>query len=155
MFGYYVTRQAYYYSECAVEIAPGETIDVTGCDTLMERWPELGEGTKFINPRDAVKAAIKISRAWNKPIAINNWRGWGGEGEVIESPFDLLLWVHQQEERMVRCDRCGNTVHEENAHYLSEFDSIFCSEYCAESAWDEDYDEEEVEDWMYDDDIPF
>lgn len=160
-FGYYVTRQAYFYSGCdAVEIADGETVDVVGTNCLFPRFLKLGEGKKFDNPRDALKAAIRIARAWDRPIAINSWRGYGGEGEVVERPFQLLDWLHMEERRKIPCERCGKKIHLFDAvsgHRQYE-DLKFCSEHCAAYYSDDwlyeyDYDDPAYWDDMEDDDL--
>ncbi len=138
---YAVTCQHYYYSSLyAVEVSIGGW-DYAGSDMLVERFKDLGEGAVYQDPREAVKIAIDILRAWRKrdpkdhaKLVVVNTGGMGIEGEPIPI-MQAIKWAKEEWDRLPKCDQCGGLLPQ--AYYtLPEWggEDRFCSEHCAEKA---------------------
>jgi hypothetical protein len=139
---YFVSRQKYWpEGDRVVEVAGGG-LDYANPDMLVEAYPDLGEGKEYIDPREAVKAAISIRDAWkiDTPYQVRVEVGYTGGWTMpfAEEPTDeeLLEWAENQFQDLEKCDACG-IVLEDGRLWGNELspDSKFCSETCA----DEDY----------------
>lgn len=60
---YYVYRERHWPSGDQIVEVVCDDEDVSP-DKLVSKWKNLGEGRRFIDPREAVSAAIKIAEAW-------------------------------------------------------------------------------------------
>lgn len=146
---YQVTRQKQYHSgDRVVEIASKEP----GPDALVEQYRDLGEGKTFSDPREAVKAAIAIRKAWAKdlllsyrldrrpPVLIAYGVGGGYMGIEEEGEGDAqgaIDWAERKYEALPKCDQCGDPLPGSGyTHWLLE-DERFCSENCADLRWEE------------------
>jgi len=139
---YVVSRQAPYYQAplLSVEIAAGG-YDYCGADMLGAKYPELGEGRVYDDPRAAAKAAIQILEQWQKDepgkqIVIAHGYTHGLFTELPESTVEeAILWAEAEWEDITRCDRCGDPV-PKNWWHAEELlgEEIFCSDRCSQYA---------------------
>jgi hypothetical protein len=140
---YFVSRQLYYYSRLLiVEIAAGG-LDYSNADMLVAEYKNLGEGQEFIDPREAVDAAIAIARAWRKDepgkhIVIGHGHTMGMGMEFEGCSFkDAQKWAEDVYETSPKCDQCGELLPDEKHCYTDEFgEAKLCSERCSEK-WEE------------------
>jgi len=163
---YFVSRQRYWPTgDSVVEICT-EGKDYCNPDMLVPRFGEMGEGTEFADPMEAVEAAIKIRDAWNKlfldfedkaRVEVGSTMGYTMPFE--EHPIDEQLrdWAEKELESLPKCCYCGDILKEsEHKYLLPELDDgeEFCSEQCAEwfldmvhndTAWEEGSDVQEGE----------
>ena len=137
---FFVSRQSYWGVEeedgTVVEIAFGGC-DFANPDMLSVKWPRLGEGQEFSDPREAVEAAIKVCDAWRKAGCPQAKIAMGSTGGCT-IPFETkeygeararaeVIW-----EKLPKCDECGEVLGKECfSHDLC--DDQFCSEACAET----------------------
>lgn len=138
---WFVSRQSYWGVEPedqnVVEIAAGG-LDYANADMLSAKYPHLGEGEEYDDPRDALKAALEIRDAWRKDaphLVINVAHGYtGGMTMPFEGTEDekaLWEWANTAWEALPKCDQCGGVLPEE--YFMDEFRELkFCSERCAE-----------------------
>lgn len=141
---WFVSRQDY-WGMCEgdgtiVEVASGG-IDYANPDMLVAKWPELGEGKEFTDPREAVEAAIAICEQWKKTdhnahVAMG---ATGGNTLYFEwEEYDALRKrAEELYEKLPKCDECGGLMGNETfTHdYAIGTDEKFCREYCAEEAY--------------------
>ncbi len=145
---WFVSRQCYWGVEedeaNVVEIALGG-LDYANADMLCEKYE--GEGEEYRDPREAIKAALKIAEQWKKDqsdLTIGVAHGCTGgmtmpfEASEVE---ELQKWADEQYEKLPKCDQCGELI--ETKYTLAEDDVEFCSEYCAEQYQAETQTEEE------------
>jgi len=119
-----------------VEISAGG-FDYVNPDMLVGNYED--EGREFCDPREAVKAAIRIRDAWQRDepdaeIGI----GYGCTCGMT-MPFDpstdeeLTAWANKEYEDMPACGWCESKLFDpDKAVYLQSYDKWFCSTYCAE-----------------------
>jgi hypothetical protein len=152
---YFVSRQHYWHSgDLVVEIAGGGT-DYANPDMLVEKYPGLGEGKEYDDPREAVAAAIKIRDAWNADTLADRESGHviepdppqmarieagftGGYTMPFEEhPTDEQLndWAQKAWNNIPKCPGCGEVMHSDQrwGHDLLYGEYIFCSENCADN----------------------
>lgn len=133
---YFVSRQHYYYSDqFVVEVAAGG-LDCAGSDMLCEIWDKIGEGKEFQDPREAVKAAIKIRQEWLKKrpevkLAVGNTGGLLTEMSDTCDEQEAIAWAEKQYERLEKCSQCGEVLGKET-YKPFPCDEKFCSEFCVE-----------------------
>ncbi len=147
---YFVSRQRYYYSgENLVEVTEGG-VDYAGADMLHPKYP--GEAKEYIDPREAVRAALAIRDLWRADgeaevvVAVGCTLGMGIELEEGTDEYNLA-WAEKQWESLEKCDRCGEPLGRDT-YTLEDYGETFCSEYCADRAWEakmEDLAEDEEE----------
>jgi hypothetical protein len=135
-----VSRQYYFYSgEYIVEIAY-PSIDYTGPDMLVERYPEEGE---YSDPREALDAAIAIQKAWQADcpeesigITFGHFDSIEGEPEEIKN---LRTEIEKFYQELPKCDQCGKLLDENRTCMLWDDPDMgrYCSEQCAENALQE------------------
>jgi hypothetical protein len=138
---WFVSRQNY-WGMCEgdgtiVEVVSGGC-DYANPDMLGVKWPELGEGKEFTDPREAVEAAIAICEQWKKTdpnahVAMGSTLGFTNYFEWEE--YDVLRKKAEDiYEKLPKCDECGGLMGDENfTHDLAMgTDEKFCREYCAE-----------------------
>lgn len=133
---YFVSRQNYSAIEGnmrEVEIAIGGA-GAAGADMLPTSFPGLGEGYEFNDPREALKAARFIWRAW---VAVNHEIDVSviipTTNLVFHPPSNPLLdaWAQAEYEKLVKCDRCGK-ITDGDPYVLFDVDDVrFCSSVCA------------------------
>ena len=152
---YFVNRQCYWGEEDpnVVEIAAG------GCDyanaDMLSDGPEfrrLGSGEEYIDPREALEAAIAIRDEWNKSgedCRIEHGFTGGYTMPFGEYPTDdeLREWAQKTWDAIEKCPMCGDPLPDKrNRWTLTEWpDDEYCSEYCADKAY-YDYAASEEED---------
>ncbi len=135
---FFVSRQCYWGvdpdEQWVVEIAGGG-LDYANPDMLCSRFP--GEGQEYDDPRDAVKAALEISKLWKKAEpkkVISIACGFTGGMTMPFEPstgFELVKWANKIYSKMPKCDRCGELLPEK--YFVDESGEFkFCREYCAE-----------------------
>jgi len=148
---FYVSRQKYYYSGInAVEIANGGQ-DLAGADMLVPKY--LGEGQEYVDPREAVEAAINICRAWRKDgthnatLVMGSTLGMGIELEPITFE-DAEKAAEKLYTNLPKCDQCGAVLGKEKYRHIYDCDDqLFCSEQCAEANYQDAMDDCE-DDWQ-------
>lgn len=142
---YYVSRQVYWGVEqpYAVEIACNG-LESSNPDMLVEKYKREGEGREYLDPREAVNAAITVARTWRKDepklkiqITIGDTRG-------MTCPFEpctfkeALAWAERVYEKLERCDNCGEILPDKNKRFTDVFGDVsFCCEHCAEKYLEE------------------
>lgn len=148
---YYVSRQNYWpEGELFVEIASGG-LNYANADMLGTKFPHLGEGKEFNDPREAVEAALAIKNEWQKLTDEEVNVGMGNTMGFTQ-PFDAdteenlraraeAIWT-----KLDKCAHCGELLPAKGARYgcpdLGEYDC--CSEYCAEKRWMSQEEDDEV-----------
>lgn len=148
---YFASRQHYFYSGLLiVEIAAGG-LDYSGADMLVAKYPRLGEGEEYIDPRKAVEAAIAIARAWRKDepgkrIVIGHGHTMGMGMEFEGCSFKAAQkWAEETYEKAPKCDQCGELLPDEKHCYTDEFGEVkLCSERCSEK-WQEEQEKANAE----------
>jgi hypothetical protein len=143
---YFVSRQHYYYQNILVVEISYPTIDYSGPDMLVSKYPQLGEGESFNDPREALKSAIKIRDQWQKDlkekdsfesVIITCGSFDGCEGEESEDK-ELITWANQAYQSLEKCALCGDIL-EENSTFINEDSEFteekFCCEQHAERAY--------------------
>ncbi len=115
-----------------VEVSAGG-IDYCNPDALVQQYP--GEFEEFTDPREAVKVAIEICRAWRHGGEKKACVGIGATGGMT-MPFEGTTfkaaedWAVETVNSMEKCEFCGELLPEE--YWVDEFgDGKFCSEVCA------------------------
>jgi hypothetical protein len=138
---YFVSRQKYWGVEpedChTVEIASGGR-DYANPDMLVPKFS--GEGIEYVNPVEAVDAALVIAEQWKQILPpgtiINVAHGFTAGGTLPfegDTPEQLKTWAKQAMEKLPKCDQCGEILGKEKYHLTDDPDAgTFCSEYCAE-----------------------
>lgn len=134
---YYVSRQYYYYSGLKmVEIAYGGC-DYANADQLVTKYGRLGEGKEFLNPKNAVEAAIDVRDEWQKDskekinISLGSTKGFSMEFEPMTDE-ELIEKAQKLYDGMDKCEKCGDLLEET---YFSEYlQANFCSTNCLEKA---------------------
>lgn len=148
-----------------VEISQGGS-DYTNADALSKKYD--GEFETFTGMLPAVKKGIEIAQQWQKDqpeekifVGIGCTHGMSmpfDEMELTEENItDLLEEAKKHDEKLPKCDRCGDLLPEERHRYrlMPPFEEEeFCSENCADNAyWDymaeleeDEEEEEELED---------
>jgi len=144
---YYVSRQLYWPDgDPVVEIAAGG-LDYANPDMLCAQF--AGEGETYVDPRDALEAAISIREAWKtfehgrgskvNPDEIRIECGFTGGYTLpfasYETDAELRAWAEKETESLPRCDWCGEIIEGESYWYESFDDEEFCSEFCAEERY--------------------
>ena len=144
---FFVSRQDYWGVDdpLVVEIAGGGT-DYANADMLADttdgRYRKLGCDQEYTNPIDALKAAFRVRRAWEKALRevgddslVRIEVGYTGGNtipfEEYPSNADLYRWAKERQEKMPRCDQCGELIDGETWHSFDDPElGTFCSEYC-------------------------
>lgn len=137
---YFVSRQSYWPSgDLVVEIAAGG-LEYSNPDMLVEKYPELGEGKEYTDPREAVKAALAIRDAWNKdsdePCRIETGFTYGMTWPFEECPSDenLVKWAEEAWDRVPKCPSCEQPLpsNERDRYWHDLSGDEFCSSKCVE-----------------------
>jgi len=134
-----VSRQHYFYSgEYIVEIAY-PSIDYSGSDMLVSKYPEEGE---YDDPREALDAAIAVQTAWKTDcpdksvgISFGHFDMIEGEPEEIEN---LKAEIEKFYNELPKCDMCGDLLDENDIYTIADDPDAgnFCSLRCVEKAID-------------------
>ena len=142
-----VTRQDQWMGDLMVEFSDGG-FDYANPDMLSPKYD--GEGETFIDPRDAVDAAISIFNEWkaDEPgadisIGYGATLGFTMPFESSSVP-EIKAWAQKDYDALPKCDRCGEILPEE--FYFID-DDKYCSEYCCDMVFESmyaDIDEEEL-----------
>src|SRR4051812_9877839 len=123
---FYVSRQKPYYQggQLVVEVTSGGR-DYAGADMLVPRY--LGEGVEYDDPREAVEAAVEITRAWrrdsklpanSRQILIGTGSTGGGMAEIEGESFKAARkWARLVWAKLPKCGVCGNPLPEEHKRY--------------------------------------
>lgn len=137
---WYVSRQCYWGtnedSRYVVEVALGGS-NYAGADELVPKWPKLGEGKEFLDPCEAVEAAIAVCEAWKmvQPLATVAMGATGGGTTPFEpdSYQSLRMRAEKLKEQLPTCDQCGQPLPPSKECYSNfDGDEVFCCESCAE-----------------------
>lgn len=143
---YYVSRQLYWPDgDPVVEIAAGG-LNYANPDMLCAQF--AGEGETYVDPRDALDAAISIRDGWKmfergyKKSKINPddiriehgfTAGYTMPFASHETDAELHAWAKKAAESLPRCARCGEIIEGEGYRFHDDpFEDRFCSEFCAE-----------------------
>ncbi len=144
---YFVSRQLYWpEGDLMVEIASGG-LNYANADMLGTKYPHLGEGKEYTDPREAVEAALLIQRAWQETTEEEVGVGMGATMGFTQ-PFDadteenLRARAEKLWEKIPKCAHCGEPMGKEKfgCQDLGEYDC--CSESCATSRWFSDEEDE-------------
>jgi len=137
---FFVSRQQYWGVEeeegTVVEIAYGGS-DYANPDMLGAKWPRLGEGQEFSDPREAVEAAIAVCNAWRAAGCPHAKVAMGSTGGCT-IPFEPKTYEECQAraeeifEKLPKCDECADPLGKDTFSHDLDDDSKFCSEHCAE-----------------------
>lgn len=136
---WFVSRQSY-WGMCEgdgtiVEVASGGS-DYANPDMLGAKWPHLGEGKEFNDPREAVEAAIAICEEWKKtdPNAHVAMGATGGMTLYFEwQEYDVLRQKAEDiYSKLPKCAECADLLGDETYSHEYADDDKFCREYCAE-----------------------
>lgn len=148
---YYVSRQLRWGEGPAVEISVGG-LEHSGPDMLCPRWPGLGEGVAYLDPREAVAAAIRVRDAWTadgdppeEEIPIACGHSLGGLLHLDDSRDDaaLVAWAEKTYEAAPKCDMCGDILPATPWRVIDAFDdALYCSEPCADKSTEQRQEEE-------------
>ena len=138
---WFISRQCYWGvdedEQNVVEIAQGGC-DFANPDMLVEKYS--GEGETYIDPREAVTAALDIAERWKKDspdlkigVAHGCTGGMTMPFEADESE-ELKKWAQKIWELLPKCDGCGEILPKKHftVPFLNVDDEKFCREYCAE-----------------------
>jgi len=142
---YFVSRQCYWGADPddqnVVEVAFGG-VDYANPDMLVPKY--AGEGQDYLDPVEAVEAALNIAEEWKKDhpgLSIGVAHGFTGGFTMPFIPSEaqeLKEWAKKAQEELPRCDRCG-AVRKETFTLVEDPDrGKFCSAFCAEKTMDED-----------------
>lgn len=148
MAGWYVSRQCYWpEGDLVVEICSGG-LEHSNPDMLCDKYPELGEGKEYDDPRDAVKAAIAIQDAWNADLTdgeqcrIEHGDTGGYTMPFCEEPTkeEVIEWGEKEYESLDKCAYCDEPLsskqNERWEYYLiGENQDQFCSEECVDKGY--------------------
>lgn len=136
---FYVSRQiSWPDGQLSVEIVQGGS-DYANPRQLSARWPHLGEGNTFNDPRKAVEAALRIKEIWSEiesePIDLTFGATAGMTIDLPEyTDEDLLAQADQIYEKLPKCDQCGELLGDETYTHPLAFDSErFDTRNCADA----------------------
>jgi len=137
---FFVSRQRYYGVDedegTVVEIAYGG-LDYANPDMLGTKWPHLGEGKEFSDPREAVEAAIRVCDAWRVSGESNAKVAMGATGGNT-IPFEPKEYdeararAEELYEKLPKCDQCGEVLGKQTYSHDLDDQGKFCSEHCAD-----------------------
>ena len=141
---YFVSRQIYWMEgQHAVEVSAGGT-DYCGPDALVAKFP--GEMQEYASPSEAMKVAVEIRAAWAKEqpdetIYLTYGHNLDMCGPDMDedspcNPEEALDWAKREEDRLPKCDRCGDLLGDEK-YQLTDLEERFCSENCANRYYEE------------------
>lgn len=141
---YFVSRQQY-WDRCEgdgtiVEVAIGG-IDYANADMVGVKWPHLGEGKEFTDPREAVEAAILVRDEWKKTdpnahVAMGATMGFTLTFDWEEDDA-LRQRAKEMYDKLPKCDECMSLLGDDTyTHDLVCDGERFCREYCAEKHHD-------------------
>jgi hypothetical protein len=133
---YFVSRQMYWPAGLhVVEVAVGGP-GAAGVDMIAPRWPRLGEGKEYVDPRVSVEAARLILEAWTDLLRPN-----AGVAEVrcgtpkeLDSPCpDPKAWGAAEYARHPVCTLCHIPLKGEKlTHLYGDQADLFCSQACVD-----------------------
>jgi hypothetical protein len=147
---YFVSRQHYWHSgQRAVEIAQGG-IESASPDMLVEKYRNLGEGDEFVDPREAVKAALAIANKWRE-VEFGVKLVFGQNLDLVcadpvsynEAKRTFPKIAQRLYDAAPKCARCGELI--EECFHVADLDEDFCSENHAQLAYEEVFCQEESE----------
>jgi len=142
-----VTRQCQWpEGDNVVEISQGG-LDYTNPGALVAKYE--GEFEEFLDPREALKAALFIKAQWVKDtgdysigIAHGATLGFTMPFEVEEEEEYLHEWAEKAYKNLKKCDRCQEVMPDDEKEWFKLIDDFsvggeeFCSENCAERAYE-------------------
>jgi len=132
-----VTRQLQWPEGTPVVEVSHSGLDYTNPDALVARYD--GEFETFDDPREAVRVAIAICRAWRQDGRRDAKVGIGATGGMT-IPFDTATfreaqrWADRMYGSMPKCDKCGGILPTDYHYAPDDPDTRFCSEHCAEAS---------------------
>lgn len=137
---FFVSRQNYWGVEeedsHIVEVVSGGS-DYANPDMLVAKWPSLGEGKEFSDPREAVEAAIRVCDQWRASGETNAKVAMGATGGST-MPFEPKEYDEARKraeelyEKLPKCDQCGEVLGKETYSHDLDEEGNFCSEVCAD-----------------------
>jgi hypothetical protein len=139
MMPYFVSRQCYQPNgEFRVEIAGGGR-DYANPGMLVPKYERWGEGQEFVDPIDAVEAAVAVLAAWRKDSITGKRKLMLAQGHTMgmTMPFEACTikqarkWAAEVRKCLERCVYCDNVLGAKTWSHELE-DGKFCSERCAE-----------------------
>ena len=151
---YFISRQLQWMTGSnVVEIAAGG-LDYSGPDMLSDPgniYGPLGDMLETSDPREALKAAFAIRKAWHEELRAAACADPEISDEIhievgynldmitpTENPTDEQLheWAQMEWEAAPKCYWCNEVI--EEPYRIPEIDEIdvqFCSEWCANRCW--------------------
>lgn len=150
---YFVSRQNY-WDRCAPEASVVEVViggsDYANADMLGVKWPHLGEGKEFSDPREAVEAAIAICEEWKKEdeyASVGMGATLGFTMSFDGEDYDTLRKrAEEMYQKLPKCAQCGELLGKETyTHDYADQDEKFCREYCAEKNYQSYQEPEDAE----------
>ena len=138
---YFVSRQNYWglspEDSHIVEICIGGR-DYANADMLGAKWPHLGEGQEFRDPREAVEAAIRICDEWKKTephamVGLGATMGFSApfQGEDYDTLRSLAERLYQN---LPKCTMCEELLGKQTYTHDFADEDKFCSSNCAEKS---------------------
>lgn len=145
---YTVTRQRQWpEGNSVVEVSYGG-IDYCNPDALVEKYQ--GEFKEFKNPKNAVKTAIEICKAWRKDGERKAKVGIGSTSGMT-MPFETCTfaqakkWAEEEYLALPKCTQCNIIIEEDHekwsaglvtttGKFISDKQYVYCSEKCAEES---------------------
>lgn len=144
---WYVSRQMYWPDgDKVVEIAFGGR-EYANPDKLSDNrtFRRLGSGSEYEDPREAVKAAIRVRDEWAKDtegvrIETGFTHGFTLPFDECPSDAELIASAHKEwawiQEHVERCAECGDPIWSDTDWwYIQDLgvDVKFCSEACVDN----------------------
>lgn len=150
---FYVSRQVVWPegSRVVEVVSPG--MDHAGPDMLVDHFKSLGEGKEFVDPREALEAALAVRDAWQAKSTAEDEDtvqvNFLGHDE--ETDEELSALAETMFEKMPKCDHCGDPLGPKRDQYTNyETGEKYCSENCAQAA--ADFEEEQQREMEEDED---
>jgi len=135
---YTITRQLQWPDGTKiVEISEGG-LDYTNPDALCSKYS--GEFQEFVDPIEAVEAAINIYESWKNDdqeedicIGYGCTLGYTMPFEASEVE-EIKHWAEEEHKKIPTCSNCGELINPDIDYIVDEWDNPFCSEQCIERA---------------------
>lgn len=151
-----LTRQFYsdFGGECDYAVEISEGLDAFSDGMYAIRFGDLGEGSIFTDPREAVKYAVKIKEAWTKLFLYKN--GPEGTPDILITIVGATAgamglqpaawdedaateWAEEKYAQLALCPHCQEPMPNDKWYYLPSEgeEELYCSQNCADLAMEQ------------------